>query len=265
MRVRVACDVEIVTLKVNGKAYACKNGPVKSRCGSKEFVPDSDAWKCATCGWLITNAMGFHVEAFLPARNDWQTPGGSVFAPEPGGLWTTLYEEYHFHADLAASHANRKTVLYFNEENSALDRDWTLDNLLDIALYNLNDAEDVKIAAGDVPYRLRCFANPPYQPRGAIETWLAKAIEQCAKGVWSGWLIPMSSSVGWFNDYVVPFGQWTTFSGRIAFIDPLATADAERTSPKQDNLFVVFDPDATFSGHVAHRDAKTGRKLWERT
>lgn len=259
---------DIVTLKVNGKAYACKNGPVKKRCGSKEFTPDThsrETWKCASCGWFITSAMGFHVESELPPRNDWRTPGGSAFQLEENGLWTTLHREYGFNVDLAADVNNRKTPLFLYEGFSALDRDWTLEEFLNAAVYTNSHAYDVALAKLDIEARgVKAFSNPPYKPKGTIDTWLRKAIEQCEKGVWSGWLIPMSSSVGWFNDFVIPFGQWTTFDGRIAFIDPLATADSERNSPKQDNLWVVFDPNATFSGHVAHRSAKTGEYLWRR-
>lgn len=271
---------DVVTLKVNGKAYACKNGPAKARCKSKEFRLDESAtrvsalqpsgghptYACVACGWLMCSSPGFNVEAFLPPANNWQTPGGSAFKREENGLWTTLDKEYGFNADLAADHENRKTPLYFCEEISALTRDWTLDELLNAAIYGSSHSYDIALAQLDIEQRgVRAFANPPYQPRGTIDVWLRKAIEQCGRGVWSGWLIPMSSSVGWFAEFVIPFGQWSTFEGRIAFVDPLATEDSERNSPKQDNLFVVFDPDATFAGHVAHRSAKTGEYLWRRS
>lgn len=258
----------VVTLKVNGKPYACKNGPVKSRCGSKEFALDplskEVTYACTKCGWLMCSSPGFNVEALLPPRNDWRTPGGSVFEPVESGLWTTLHREYDFNVDLAADVTNRKTILHFDEKHSTLDRDWTLDELLALSL--LDEIHEVERVVFDIERRgVRAFANPPYVPRGTIYTWLKKAIEQCERGVWSGWLIPMSSSVDWFNEFVVPFGQWTTFNGRIAFEDPLAKPGDERTSPKQDNLWVVFDPNATFAGHVAHRDAKTGEYLWRRS
>lgn len=427
---------EVVTLKVNGKSYTCANqphAPKKKKCGSKEFVLDPQAksitYACASCGFLITSTPSFNVEALLPFRNDWQTPGGSVFAHEPGGLWTTLHAEYGFTLDVAASCENTKCIHFHNEESNALSQSWlgwvwwcfrchhevvnadlhemqstkigkrissesekekrsgfalsrmqtqlrsdenattqsgscgtfecsrgektpsskpTRSGLetrigssgesgnqtsLSMESSNVGEVQSVleesvrllspntnsfrngschSANSGELAWnstvehcscvyclqlrkaqqtservfepthtrtnegspRCNCgvlaerrehriWGQPPYKPTGTVGTWLRKAIEQCERGVWSGWLIPMTSSVGWFSEFVVPFGQWCTFEGRISFIDPLATAEENaRNSPRQDNLFVIFDPNATFSGHVAHRSAKTGEVLW---
>ncbi len=106
------------------------------------------------------------------------------------------------------------------------------------------------------------FGNPPYQPLGSVAAWLRKALEQASRGVRSVLLIPMATSVAWFNDLVVPYAEWHSFRGRIEFEDP--THGAKRTSPKQDNLLVIFDPRSRTIGHAAVRDAKTGARLWTR-
>ncbi len=74
----------------------------------------------------------------------------------------------------------------------------------------------------------------------------------------------MATSVAWFNDLIVPYAEWHTWRGRIAFEDPAGSPDDKRTSPKQDNLLAIFDPRSERVGHCAVRDAKTGERLWER-
>lgn len=165
-------------------------------------------------------------------RVDWRTPDG---------VWKALHAEYAFNLDAAASALNAKCPAYFDGETASSDgllQPWTV--------------------AGQ-PARVWC--NPPYNPTGAIEAWLTKGIEQAREGVLSVFLIPMSSSTGWFNDLVVPYAEWHTFRLRIAFEDP--TADA-RENPKQDNLLVVFNPYSEVTGHTAVRCARKGEKLWTR-
>jgi hypothetical protein len=93
-----------------------------------------------------------------------------------------------------------------------------------------------------------------------VKAWLTKAVEQAGRGIASVGLIPMATSVAWFNDLVVPFCEWHSFRGRIAFEDPMP--GAPRTSPKQDNLLVILNPRSTFVGHGAVRSSKTGERLW---
>lgn len=236
----------IVTLKVNGKAFRC--GTCKGSDFVKQLTRPIEAlqYACTTCS-NIAVFLSEHVDELLPPRNDWQTPGGSVMEPERNGLFTTLHEEYHFNIDVAASAKNTKCPSFFDGSpgRDALVEDWW-------RTLHSNDGDP------------RAWDNPPYKPKGEIEKWLKKALEQAALGVFSVHLLPMASSVGWFNDLVVPFAEWQTFDGRIPFIDPLATDDSERTSPKQDNLLVIYDPQSKVVGHTAVRDAKTGRRLWTR-
>lgn len=244
-------DPPLVTLKLNGKAFHCR------KCGEPNFVKqitkpiEALQYACVHCFDIAVFMGNDHVDELLPPRNDWQTPGGSVMEPEPGGLFTTLHEEYGFNVDVAASAENTKCPYFFNgltTHTDALQNDWWM----------------VEPSWGLVPKDARVWNNPPYKPKGEIEKWLMKALEQASEGVFSVHLIPMATSVGWFNDLVVPFAEWHSFRGRIPFIDPLGTEDSERTSPKQDNLLVIYDPNSNVVGHTAVRDAKTGRRLWTR-
>jgi hypothetical protein len=251
---------DIITLKLKGKAFSCPFRTGKLRCGEKLFHPclsgaDAiDKYTCTRCGSTYVDAIN-DFEPQLPPRNDWRTPGGSAMEPVENGLWTTLHLEYAFNIDAASDANNRKCWQYFDGLTPATDGllcDWFGDNL---------------------PAELaRVFWNCPYNPKGAVEAWLKQALAQAQKGVFSVGLIPMASSVAWFNDLVIPFAQWHTFRGRIPFEDPFAAVDAEgkpiqRTSPKQDNLLVIFDPYAPDSsaGHAAVRCSKTGQRLWTRT
>ena len=157
----------------------------------------------------------------------------------PDSLWAQLHAEYRFNLDVAASVDNTKLPAFFDAGTDALSRPW-----------------------GYLGAPARVWCNPPYNPKGESARWLQKGLEEAARGVFSVFLVPMSSSVGWFNDLVIPYAEWHTFRGRVAFIDPVP--GHERMSPKQDNLLVIFDPQSTVVGHAAVRDAKNGKVLWTR-
>ena len=241
-------DTPVVSLKFHGKAFACC-------CSSKTFfAPVADfVWYCTTCK---SRCSGEHYEAFAPARNDWRTPQD---------LWDTLHREYHFTLDAAADAENTKCQAFFDGKTPGTDallQPWG------------SDGSDGKRA-----WTFRCWINPPYQPKGSVETWLKRGLDQAVLGAFSVFLVPMASSVAWFNDLVVPFAEWHTFRGRIQFDDPLANdhptddnnartspsrTSPSRTSPKQDNLLVIYNPRSTVLGHAAVRDSKTGKRLWTR-
>lgn len=155
----------------------------------------------------------------------------------PDVLWEQLHSEYRFNLDVAASVDNTKLASFFDVDMDALSRPW--DRM-------------------GVPARVWC--NPPYNPKGEIERWLQKGLREATRGVFSVFLVPMASSVGWFNDLVVPYAEWHTFRGRVAFVDPVP--GHERSSPKQDNLLVIFDPQSHVIGHTSVRSSKTGKVLW---
>ncbi len=312
---------DTVTLKVNGKAYKC-GGRVPSkvgarstrkRCNEKNFIRQSPGtvaagalaaasgitiYTCITCGF--TCAGGPETIALLPPRNDWRTPGSTAMTvPRSGAesnvpdLWGQLHREYSFNLDVAASAMNTKCPLFYDgltPESDGLLRNWYGADLTTRAVVL---GQSVFASAE----KIRVFDNCPYQPKGAVEDWLAKGLEQAKQGVFSVHLVPMSTSTAWFNDLVVPFAEWHSFKGRIPFEDPLASepsesaedtdadvsdadaidassdanadadsgaSNAERTSPKQDNLLVIYDPHSTVVGHAAVRDARTGKRLWTR-
>ena len=226
----------VVALKFHGKAFTCL-------CGSKTFrVPSPDVFRyiCTDCQ---STCSGEHYEAFQPPRNDWRTPDA---------IFDTLNTEYHFTLDAAASAENTKCPAFFDgktPETDALLMPWG------------NDGSD-----GRRVWSFRAYVNPPYQPKGAVETWLKRGLEQAAQGVFSVFLVPMATSVAWFNDLVVPYAEWHSFRGRIAFDDPTALDDDDetRSSPKQDNLLVIYNPKSTTLGHAAVRCSKTGKRLWTR-
>lgn len=229
----------VVALKFHGKAFICL-------CGSKTFrLPSPDAFRyvCTECKSVCS---GEHYEAFQPPRNDWRTPDA---------IFRALDAEYHFTLDAAASAENTKCPVYYAEGDDALNLNW----------YGIDLAARNEGAAVLSPWEVRAFVNPPYQPKGAVETWLKKGLDQAAQGVFSVFLVPMATSVAWFNDLVVPYAEWHSFRGRIPFDDPTVDVAAEaRSSPKQDNLLVIYDPKSTVLGHAAVRCSKTGERLWTR-
>lgn len=258
---------DIVTLKVNGKSYTCKGKPVRgTRCKSKSFrvlvrgadliqgslllepqeLAERTVYECAVCMTQLWSDPGFVVEPQLPLRNDWRTP-----LP----IWTALDNEFHFNTDAAADSSNAKCPFHWDEKSNALAAPWTPERLRARA----------KALGVDAPSQVRAFDNPPYSPTGTVEKWLQFFLEQVMLGVFSVHLVPMSSSPAWFNELVVPYAEWRTFKGRIAFEDPLATGDEARTSPKQDNLLVIYDPQSDVVGHTAVHDARTGEKIWTRS
>jgi hypothetical protein len=276
-----------VTLKLNGKAFRCTGQITKrKRCKSKSFFvapPDETnipMYSCVVCASTRFGGPNSGIEENVAMRNDWRTPGGTKMAPQPGKLWTTLDEEYGFNVDAAADAKNRKTPIFFGPEDGSdpeaeipddangLTLNWFGDDLFKRVRALRAGLSDFEAAPLWVPKHIvrvedvRAFWNCPYNPKGSVETWLRKALEQAALGVFSVGLIPMATSVAWFNDLVVPFAEWHSFKGRIPFEDP--EPDAERTSPKQDNLLVIYNPNSNVIGHTAVRDADTGKKVWVR-
>lgn len=261
---------EGIRLKVHGALYKCatpvrkttRKGTTTKLCGGQLFelnaqqpTDEKALYRCLRCDmsrYLDRDSVVEH----LPPRNDWRTPGGTKMEPIENGLWTTLHTEYNFNLDAAADAANTKCPDYFDgltPERDGLLAEW------DLSYINNSDG---MLVENFMP--ARAWWNCPYIPKGTVKRWLLRALEQAKRNVFSVGLIPMSSSVAWFNELVIPYCEWHTFRGRIAFEDPSASADEKRMSPKQDNLLVVIDPRSPLVGHCSHRDSDTGARLWTR-
>ncbi len=267
-------EPDIVKLKLQGKTYKCVCRSKKFRLTSGILPGTLPRYCCAFCLHPVDPDRDF--EEQLPPRNDWRTPGSTALRPAPADnspdLWGQLHLEYRFNLDVAADAVNTKCLVWFDglaPESDALKCDWFGHDLINrqaviCDAYNHLLGRLGLFRSLPLPEDVSAWMNSPYQPIGTIETWLTKALEQAALGVRCVCLVPMSSSVGWFNDLVVPFAEWQTFKGRIPFEDPLATSTTARTNPKQDNLLVIYNPNSTILGHTAVRDARTGKRLWSR-
>ena len=203
--------------------------------------------------------------------NGWRTPL-SVLAGIAADLAPGKPGAPGFDVDAAASEANALAPVFFDgtEGCDGLLSPWTSDGTV-----------------GGDPCTVWC--NPPYNPKGSVEAWLKKGLAESGAGlprvgggVLSGrvnhgrdfgslvvMLVPMATSTAWFNELVVPFAEWHSFKGRIAFVDPHIReptpkeiadweADCEiarrmhsvqppkpttpRSSPKQDNCLVIYRP-----------------------
>lgn len=258
-----------IALKRNGKSFSCPT----PRCRSKNFFVfeqtdiegiDLAYYQCAVCQTHCKGGPDSGFEEQIPQRNDWRTPNA---------IWQTLHKEYKFNIDAAADRKNSKSAVYFGPEDGSdpdahipdeangLKCDWFGHDIL--ARQNALRA-DGGFRGTVRPEDISVYVNPPYNPKGSVATWLQKAIDQAGMGVHSVLLVPMATSVAWFNDLVVPYAEWHSWRGRIAFDDPAGIESDKRTSPKQDNLLVVYNPNSDRIGHCAVRDARTGEKLWTR-
>lgn len=111
-------------------------------------------------------------------------------------IFEQLHSEYHFTIDLAASWYNAQLPRYLTEEHDALSQVW---------------------AAPE-----RGFCNPPYE---RPLPWLRKALEACAYGFFSVWVVQANPDTRWFSRYA-RHGEVHFFDGRIPFED-VTPADIE--------------------------------------
>lgn len=89
----------------------------------------------------------------------------------PRGHFEALHRTFQFTVDAAASHANHLLPRYWTQEIDGLSKSW----------------------AGE-----RVFCNPPYSEK---ERWAAKGANSGAAVVVM--LLPVSTSPGWFHEYVI--------------------------------------------------------------
>ena len=152
----------------------------------------------------------------------WQTP------PEPFG---TLHNEFHFIADMAASHENAKLALHFTEDYDSLSFDWA-----DEPCLQNNRLEYVWL---NCPY-----SNPM--------PWVKQAIEAQLCGLGVVMLLNADTSVGWFAEafktvseirFIIadetPEGKREYSSGRIGFLNGEGKPISANNKPQ---FILVFNP-----------------------
>ena len=120
-------------------------------------------------------------------KDKWETPLK---------IFDALNQEFGFTLDPCCEPHTAKCPKYYTEANNGLQQDWS----------------------GEV-----VFCNPPYS-RKRIALWMRKCYEESLKGTLIVALIPVSSSAGWWHDYVLGKAEIRFYRGRIRFIGAKYTA-----------------------------------------
>ena len=132
--------------------------------------------------------------------------------------------EFDFDLDAAASEDNFKTEeLYLTKEDDALSCDWS---------------EMEKGYNGSCDFVRRVFINPPYG-RGFIGKFMAKCIEQKAKGVTSVMLVPATLDAKWLPIDEISEIRVIT-GGRLSFYHP--TTNKKIGGNTKGSMLVIFRP-----------------------
>ena len=120
-------------------------------------------------------------KSFTPAniKDLWQTPKA---------LFESIYNEFDFTCDVAASVHNTKCLSFITEAENALNCGWGYIN----------------------------WCNPPYSN---ITPWVEKAIDQHLLGKTIVMLVPADTSVKWFKLAYESCNEVRFISGRISFIN----------------------------------------------
>ena len=106
----------------------------------------------------------------------------------PQALYDRLDSMYHFTLDAAANDENHKCAKYFTKKDDGLAQSW--------------QGESV-------------FCNPPYGR--VIRDWVKKAYDESQNGALVVMLLPVRTSVAWFQDYVYPHAKVEFIRGRVKF------------------------------------------------
>lgn len=118
-------------------------------------------------------------------------PAQSVEWGTPQGLFDELNEEFDFTIDVAASALNAKCIRYYTKDDDGLSKSWT----------------------GE-----RVFMNPPYGY--GLKYWVKKAYDE-THGLEGAEIVvgvlPSSSDVAWFHDYVYHIAEIRFLRGRVKF------------------------------------------------
>lgn len=166
------------------------------------------------------------------ANDNWRTP-----RPVHGNL----NREFRFVADMAASHKNALSPLYYTEESNALSFRWSK-HFLDL------------IATGN-PY---VYCNPPYSNP---LPWILRAREAQADGLGVVMLLNADNSVRWFAEALKTVSEIRFIvadidgdkydSGRISFIGDDGKPSHLNSRPQ---VILVFNPFAI--GHCVTKYVK---------
>lgn len=105
--------------------------------------------------------------------------------PTPDSVFLPLDDEFGFTLDAAASPENAKCEKFYTADDDGISQPW----------------EGV------------VWCNPPYSEIGL---WARKAQESRATAT-SVLLLPASTDVAWFHDWVLPFAEIRFLRGRISF------------------------------------------------
>ena len=152
---------------------------------------------------------GKKMTAYMPKAKsvEWATPWP---------LFRKLDEEFHFTLDVCALDGNTKCALFYTPEQDGLLKDWA-------------------------PHT--CWCNPPYGATN-IEQWLRKGRSEAGKGATVVYLIPATTDVIWFHEFVWdreenhtrPGVELRFFKGRINF------AGVENGGNIKPSMLVIFRP-----------------------
>jgi phage N-6-adenine-methyltransferase len=149
----------------------------------------------------------------------------------PLPVFNTLYKEFDFMADMAASHENALLSLHFTEEQDSLSFDWAHEPCL--------QSNRTRYVWLNCPY-----SNPM--------PWVKKAIEAQLNGLGVVMLLNDDTSVGWFAEALktvseirhiiadeTPEGKREYSSGRIGFLNSEGKPISANNKPQ---FVLVFNP-----------------------
>jgi site-specific DNA-methyltransferase (adenine-specific) len=154
-------------------------------------------------------------------KDTWQTPEY---------VFNWLDNIFDFDIDVCASESNTKCNNYFDEEYSALDKNWSI-SYLDCISYNKKAPT--------------CWMNPPYS-RGNLPLFMKKAYEEGLNGCTVVCLAPLDMTA-WVRDWVIGKAEVWIPDERINFINPDTNLPGK--SPSKGNMIVIYGPTANI-GHI---------------
>jgi phage N-6-adenine-methyltransferase len=118
----------------------------------------------------------------------WNRDRGNPIQRTPAALFRKLDDEFAFTLDAAASDANALCTRYFTRADDALGQDWGTE---------------------------RVWLNPPFGK--GLREWARKAWEASRSGALVVMLVPSSTDLDWWHDYVLEADEIRFIRGRASF------------------------------------------------